>query len=149
MSLSTTTHSATLARVFPFVIAGTITVNQVAMKTFAAGTNNIQLGIFSSNGTRLWTSGNQSTVAGIMTVTTSLPVTLTPGTYYFATTVGTATVSATAVYQTTPVFPSASVPRWGTVPATGGVMPTSIDPTSITETVGGFMTYTVLSNWTT
>jgi hypothetical protein len=28
-------------------------------------------------------------------------------------------------------------------------MPTSIDPTQITETTGGWMAYVVLSNWTT
>ena len=147
-TLTPTGLSATVARVFPFFVPDNMTVYQVAMETVAAVTNGLILGIFDSAGARVWTSGAQSTVAGIMVVTTSLPITLKAGIYYFATTNNNVS-SATAAYQTTPPFTAASVPRWGTVATTSGAMPASIDPTAITETVGGFMCYGVLSSWTT
>lgn len=146
---TSTLHTATVARITPFVLPGELTLAVIRLQTVAAGTANLQLGIFDATGTSLWTSGNLNTIAGNTTATANLPVTLPAGQYYWATTVGTTAVNTTAAYQTTPAFAGAAMPRWGTVPATGGVMPASIDPTAVTETVGGFMLYALLSAWAT
>lgn len=147
-TLTPTTHTATVARVFPFEINRPIIINRLIIKTQAALANCLILGIYDSAGTRLWTSGVLSTVAGWVVVSASLPITLPVGTYYFATTNNNIT-GTTAEYTITPALGTASLPRWGTVPTTGGVMPASIDPTAITETVGGWMCYVLLSGVTT
>jgi hypothetical protein len=146
-TLTATNHAATVARVFPFTLPGAITVNRLLIRTNAVLSNCLQLGIFDSTGTRLWTSGVLSTVATAWLSVSVSALALGPGTYYFAST-NNNVVSTTAAYAVTPVI-GLSVPRWGTVPATAGAMPASIDPTQITETTGGWMSYVVLSEWTT
>jgi hypothetical protein len=146
-TLTATNHAANVARVFPFALTGDLTVNRVLIRTNAVLSNCLILGLFDSTGARVWTSGVQSTLATAWLSISVSALALTPGTYYFATT-NNNVVSTTAAYSVTPAL-GLSVPRWGTVPATAGAMPTSIDPTQITETTGGWMAYVVLSNWTT
>ena len=144
-TLTPTTHTATVARVFPFEINRPITVNQIDIRTNAALSNCLILGIFNSGGTRLWTSGVLSTLATRwVVVSVGLPITLPVGTYYFATT-NNNVASTTATYTVTPALGGADLPRWGTVPTTSGVMPASIDPAAITETTGDWMCYVMLS----
>jgi hypothetical protein len=147
--MTASAHLATVARVFPFELDRNITVNVVTIRTNAALSNCLILGIFDSNGARLWQSGVLSTVAtNTVSVTANLPVTLTAGTYYFATT-NNNVVSTTAAYTVTPAVGSTSFPRWGTVPTTNGAMPASINPSAITEATGGWMCYVSLSYVTT
>jgi len=148
-TLTPTTHAANVARIFPFEIDRPITVNRLIIRTNAALATCLILGIFNSSGTQIWTSGVISTLTTRwVVVSANLPITLPVGTYYFATTNNNVT-SSTAAYTITPALGGADLPRWGTVPATAGAMPGSIDPTAITETVGGWMCYVLLSNVTT
>lgn len=147
-SISSTTLSATICRIYPFYVHDAIVVNTVKIKSIAAIANAFQFGIFDENGTRVWTSGAQSTVVGVMNVTTNLPVTLRQGTYYFGVT-NNNTASGTASLSVSAAAGSAGYPRWGTVAATSGAMPASITPSAITETVGGWPIFVQLSEWTT
>jgi hypothetical protein len=144
-TLTPFTLGSNVARVFPFQVNGNITVNQVLVQTAAACTNCYQFGIFASDGTRAWTSGAVSSTTTYAAITANMPVTMTPGQYYFAVTNNNSN-SFTAGLDVTAAFPAASVPRWGTVAATSGAMPASINPAAITETVGGFPVYVVLSS---
>jgi len=147
-TLTATTHSATVARVSPFEIDRPITVNAIYVRTNAVLSNCLILGIYNESGTRLWQSGVLSTVlTGWVPVTTNLPVTLPVGLYYLAST-NNNVVSTTAAYTVTPALGTATLPRWGTVPATAGAIPASINPAAITKTVGGWMNYILLSNVT-
>ena len=148
-TLTATTHSATVARVFPFEIDRPITVNAIYVRTNAVLSNCLILGIYNESGTRLWQSGVLSTVlTGWVPVTTNLPITLPVGAYYMAST-NNNVASTTAAYTVTPALGTATLPRWGTVPATAGAIPASINPAAITKTVGGWMCYALLSNVTT
>ena len=148
-TLTPTTHTATVARVFPFEVDRPITVNAVYVRTNAVLSNCLILGIYNESGTRLWQSGVLSTVlTGWVPVTANLPITLPVGLYYLAST-NNNVASTTAAYTVTPALGTATLPRWGTVPATAGAIPASITPASITKTVGGWMNYILLSNVTT
>jgi len=145
-TLTPTNHAANVARVFPFEVDRPITVSRIIIRTNAALANCLILGIFDSAGNRIWTSGVLSTLATRWVIISSgLPITLPVGTYYFATTNNNVT-STTAAYTVTPALGGADIPRWGTVPATSGAMPTSINPAAITPKVGGWMCYILLSN---
>jgi hypothetical protein len=149
VGITPTAITTTLARVFPFYVPETLVVNQVLVKQLAAVTTGYIFGVFDRTGARVWTSGAVSTTGtGWLAITASLPITLTAGTYYFAVT-NNNTVSAVAGIAGSSALVAATPPRWGTVPATAGAMPASITPTAITETVGGWPIYVVLSNWTT
>jgi hypothetical protein len=138
-----------VARVFPFEIDRPITVNAIYVRTNAVLSNCLILGIYNESGTCLWQSGVLSTVlTGWVPVTTNLPITLPVGAYYMAST-NNNVVSTTAAYTVTPALGTATLPRWGTVPATAGAIPASINPAAITKTVGGWMCYALLSNVTT
>jgi hypothetical protein len=143
-TLTPTTHSATVARIFPFEIERNITVNVIRIQTATALSNCLILGIFDSTGQQVWQSGILSTTNNVLSITANLPINLTPGVYYFAT-ANNNVVSTTTAYRVTPAVGSVSYPRWGTVPTTNGAMPSSIDPASITETTGGWMCYVMLS----
>jgi len=148
-TMTATIHAANVARVFPFEVDRPITVNRVTVRTNAALSNCLILGIYNSAGTRLWQSGVLSTVAtNTVPVSANLPVTLPVGTYYLAST-NNNVVSTTAAYTVTSAVGAASFPRWGTVPATAGAIPASIDPAAITEATGGWVAYAQLSNVTT
>jgi hypothetical protein len=120
----------------------------VVIKTPAAVANGYRFGIFDSTGTQVWTSGAVSTTANYTTVTANTPFTLTPGTYYFAVT-NNGSGSVTGGLSVTVALGSASLPRFGTVSITAGAMPSSINPSAITETTGGWPVWVVLSATTT
>jgi hypothetical protein len=146
-TLSPTALGATTARVFPFLLPGPLVLNRAIIKTPAAAAAAFQFAIFSEVGARLWTSGAVATVLGY-TVLTAAAIALPAGQLFFAVTNNNA-VSAVAALAVSPALAAASIPRWGTVPATLGAMPATIDPTAITETVGGFPVYVVLGEWAT
>lgn len=146
-TLTPTALGASVARVFPFYVPKSIVVNHILIKTPAAVTAGYQFGIFDRVGNRLWNSGAVTTVAGFTAITAGLPITI-EGQHYFAVTNNNA-VSAVGGLAVSPALAAASIPRWGTVPATLGAMPATISPAAITESVGGFPVYVVLSNWTT
>ncbi len=148
VSFSPNTHGATVAYVYPFEVYSPLTVNQVAVRTAAALTNCLVLGIFNSAGAQVWASGAIGTAgAGWTTTTANLPVTMAPGQYYFATTNNNNTSGVTA-FTGTPLTGTATMPRWGTVPASLGAMPASINPSAITKADLNFMVYVLLNNWT-
>lgn len=148
--LSANEHGPDYARVFPFTLNGTLTVNQVNIRTNTACTDALIAGIFDNSGASVWQSGVQSTVNGNLVITDSLPVTLTAGSqYYFASTNNNKTGGANC-YSVTPALNQANVPRWGTVTTSAGAMPLSINPAEdITETTGGWMAFVTLSTFTT
>lgn len=146
-TLTPSALGATTARVFPFYTPKTLIVNQILVKTPTAQTGAWQFGIFDSTGARVWNSGAVTTTANFTAITAALPITL-EGQYYFVVTNNNSAASTTAL-AVSPALAAASVPRWGTIAVTAGAMPASINPAAITETVGGFPVYTVLSNWTT
>lgn len=136
----------TTCRVFPFTLPRATTLAHVAIKTPAALAAAFQFGIFDRTGARKWTSGAVATVAGYTQVTAGLPVVLDEGTHYFGVTNNNnGTLVTTAALAVSSALAAAVLPRWGTVTATAGAMPASINPAAITETVGGFPIYTMLS----
>lgn len=139
--------TATLARIFPFFLPGPMTLNRVVIKTPAAVTSGYQFGIFGEAGAKLWSSGGVTTVLGYTVITVS-SVALPAGELFFAVTNNNSS-TATGGLAIGPALAAASVPRWGTVPTTAGAMPVSIDPTQITEAIGGFPIYVTLSDWAT
>lgn len=138
--------TATVARVFPFTIQGNLTLNRVIVKSPAAQTTGFQFGIFDDLGVRSWSSGAASLTANYTTLTAA-GAPLGPGTYLFAVT-NNNSASATAALQVCAPLMAASMPGYGTVPATNGAMPATIDPATITKTVGGWPIYVTLSEWT-
>jgi hypothetical protein len=149
VAITPTAIGATVARVFPFYVPETLIANHVGVKQLAAVTNGYVFAIFDRAGARIWTSGAVSTTGtGWLGITTGAPFTLTAGEYYFAVS-NNNTVSAVGGIAGSSALAAAGAPRWGTVPATLGAMPASITPAAVTETVGGWPIYVVLSNWTT
>lgn len=147
-TMTPTVHTATVARVQPFTLSGAMTVNQIRIRTNAVLANCLRLGIFDSTGAQVWASGVLSTVATNWVTVAVSALALPAGDYYFATT-NNNVASTTAAYTVTPAIGAVGVARWGTVPATAGAMPASINPAAITETTGGWMSYVTLSEWTT
>jgi hypothetical protein len=137
--------------VFPFHLSGPLTINGLYIRSNAALSACLLIGIFDSTGAQVLVTGALDTVSGWIAVTSgttpSLPVTLQPGDYYCAATNNNVT-DATLAYKVTPNLIDATIPRWGTVPATAGAMPASIDPTAITKTTGGWIAEIVLSSVT-
>jgi len=151
-TLTATNHTATVARIFEFELAASLTLAAVYIRTNAVLSNCLRLGIYNSAGTQVWASGVLSTIATSWLAITSggtpaFPISLLPGAYYFATTNNNVT-STTAAYAVSPALGGAILPRWGTVPTSAGAMPASITPASITKTVGGWMCYVLLSSVT-
>jgi len=145
-TLTPTALGASTCRLFPFEIDRNITVTAIYIRSNAAVSNCLRIGIYDSVGTRLYESGALSTVAsatGWITVP-GISVTLASGTYYFGTT-NNNVASGTAAYTVTPGIGAATLPRWGSVATSNGVMPSSITPSSITKTAGGWMCYVLLS----
>lgn len=142
-TLTPTAHGATVARVFPFDLPGSLTLARVLIRTNAALANSLRVGLYNSTGQQVWTAGPLATVATGWVNVTANNASLTPGTYYWVST-NNNVVSTTATYAVTPAA-GLTLPRWGTVPATLGAMPASINPAAITSTTGGWMAYVLLS----
>lgn len=148
VTFSPVTHGNSVAYVFPFTLWSPMVINQVAIKTAAVVAGCLQLGIFDATGNQKWTSGALSTLlAAWVKTTVNLPVTLQAGQYYFATT-NNGSAAGTAAYYGVPTSGSADMPRWGTVACSGGAMPGSIAPGSITKADLNFMCYALLETWT-
>ena len=135
--------------VYPFEIDRNITLTAIYIRSNAAVSNCLLIGIYDSTGTRLYASGALSTVATGWIAVTGISVTLASGTYYFGTTNNGAN-SGTAAYTVTPGIGTAALPRWGYVSTAGGAMPASITPSSIIQSAGtsssaGWMCYVLLS----
>lgn len=147
-NISPSTHSSSVARVFPFYMPHYLIVNAVIIKTALIVADVFQWAIFNASGTQVFSTGTQSSVNGWVTVTTGTPFTMTPGTYYGAST-NANNAGVTSALTMSVAVGTASLPRYGTVAATSGAMPASIDPTAITETTGGWMNQVLLSGVTT
>lgn len=132
--------TASLCRIMPFTFPGTMTVNRIGIRNVASLADCMQLGLFDSAGARVWTSGALSAASGWQEISTNLPISLTNQTYYWGLTNNNLS-SATSVYTMSTNIGSPWMTGFGTVPATNGVMPSSITPGSITKTIGGWPCY--------
>ncbi len=138
---------ASTCRVYPFEIDRNLTVTAIYIRSRRVLTDCLLIGIYDSAGTLLYVSNPLSTVLSGWIAITGISVTLASGTYYFGTT-NNNVASNVAAYTVTPDIETAALPRWGSVPAFNGAMPASITPSSITESVGGWMCYVLLSSVT-
>jgi hypothetical protein len=135
--------------IYPFEIDRNITVTAIYIMSNAVKSSCLRVGIYNGTGTLLYASGALSTVlTGWINDTVTTPFALASGTYYFGTTSNGYTDNNIAAYTVTPPFVTATLPRWGSVPSSNGLMPTSISPSSITPTIGGWMCYVLLSSVT-
>lgn len=139
-TLTPTGLTASLCRVMPFTMPGNMTINKIVMRFANSLADAAQLGIFDSQGVRVWNSGALSITTNWNEITVNLPVSLTNQTYYWRLT-NNNLVSGTAAYNTSTGVGSGVMPGFGTVAATNGVMPTSITPASINMTAGGWPCY--------
>jgi len=146
-TMTPTALGASTCRIYPFEIDRNITVNAIYIRSNAAVSNCLLVGIYDSTGTRLYASGALSTVATGWITITGISFTLASGTHYFGTT-NNNVASTTAAYTVTPSIGTATLPRWGSVATSSGAMPASITPSSITKTAGGWMCYVLLSTVT-
>jgi len=146
-TLTPTALGASTCLVYPFEIYRNITVTAIYVRSNAALSNCLLVGIYDSTGTRLYASSALSTVATGWVAVTGISVTLASGTYYFGTT-NNNVASSTSAYTVTPSIGTATLPRWGSVTTSSGALPASITPSSITKTVGGWMCYVLFSTVT-
>ncbi len=130
--VSTTSNQVS---VFQFQLLATYTISKISMRVVTgAATSTANFGIYSSAGTKLIDSGAMSTAtsASNQTVTLGTPVTLTPGTYYFAqsATTGAATVLgfALGIPATNPNIINLNATRTGQAAnsTSSGVMPATL-----------------------
>ncbi|MCJ7424132.1 hypothetical protein MUP01_07675 [Candidatus Bathyarchaeota archaeon] len=146
-TLTPTTLGASTCLVYPFEIDRNITVTAIYIRSNAAISNCLRVGIYDSAGTRLYASNALSTVATGWITVTGISITLASGTYHFGTT-NNGVSSSTAAYTVTPGIGAATLPSWGSVSTSGGALPASITPSLVTKTVGGWMCYVLLSSVT-
>lgn len=143
VAVTPTTLGSTTARVFPFATDSAEYILKVYIHTPSAVASSMQLACFESLGHRAYNSGTQGTSANITSISTTnwfLP----GGAIMFWAITNANLTSSTTAYYFSPAFAAATLARWGTVAATSGAMPSTITPSGITATVGGFACYTVL-----
>jgi hypothetical protein len=140
-TLTPTNHSATAVRVFPFHLPYGGTWANLYLRTNAAVTACLNVGIYSAAGVRLWQSTGLNTVATNYITIAMGGLVLPAGTYFFAT--GNNNVaSTTAAYTVSIAMGTAPPPMFGTIATTLGALPASFTPaTDITANTGGYMIF--------
>lgn len=102
----------------PIVLYSTVTITSMRTQVGTGGNGHIQMGVYDAGGNLLASTASAATVAGIMTLALSAPLSLGPGRYYLALWIDDATDTTFSANGTTPgAWPALNGVNAGGLPA--------------------------------